>query len=86
MVKKPRLLYLAAGAAVIGICSFAALGAAEARPQGGKHQHFKHFKHRFYAERHIYVVPVVRPRVVQTVAATAPAKWAKKCGGVPEEA
>ncbi len=86
MLKKPKRFYLVAGAAVISVLTFAALAEAEARPQGGKHQHFRHFHHHFHAERHIYVVPVVRPRVVQAVAPTVPIKWAKKCGDVPEEA
>lgn len=86
MLKKPNRFYLAAGAAVIGVLTFATLGQAEARSQGGKHQHFRHFHHHFHAERKIYVVPVVRPRVVQAVARTAPVKWAKKCGDAPEEA
>jgi hypothetical protein len=91
MIKKPKLLYLAAGAAVIGVGLLALSAPAEARPRGEKHMHFhhfNHFKHRFHAERHIYVVPVVRPRVVKvaprvTVAAT---QWVKKCGETPGEA
>lgn len=90
MLKKPKRFYLAAGAAVISVLTFAAMAEAEARPNhGGKHQHFRHFQHHFYAQRHIYVVPVVRPRTVQTVrsvAPTAPVKWAKKCGDAPEQA
>ncbi len=83
MLKKPNRFYLAAGAVVIGVLTFAALGQAEARSHGGKHQHFRHFQHHFYAERHIYVVPVVRPRIVKA-AKTAPVRWAKKCGDAPE--
>jgi hypothetical protein len=87
MLMKPKRFYLAAGAAVIGVLTFAALGQAEARPNhGGKHQHFRHFQHHFYAQRHIYVVPVVRPRAVRVVAPAAPVKWAKKCGDAPEQA
>ncbi len=90
MVKKPKLLYLAAGAAVIGVGLFA-FGPAEARPRDGKHQHFQHFHHRFHAERQIYVVPVVRPRVVQNVNQVAPTQVAatqriKKCGETPDDA
>jgi hypothetical protein len=86
MLKKPKRFYLVAGAAVISVLTLAAMSQAEARPQGGKHQQFRHFQHHFYAQRHIYVVPVVRPHVVQAVAPTAPIKWAKKCGDVPAEA
>jgi hypothetical protein len=85
MLKKPNRFYLAAGAAVIGVLTFAALGQAEARSHGGKHQHFHHFHHRFHAERHFYVVPVVRPRIVKKVK-TAPVRWAKKCGDAPAQA
>lgn len=89
MTRKPKFLYLAAGAAVIGVSMFAALGSVEARPRGGKHLHFHHFQHRFYAERHFYVVPVVRPRAVKALKnapVAAAVNWAKKCGGTPDVA
>jgi len=91
MIKKPKLLYFAAGAAVVGIGLFAALSPAEARPRGGKHLHFQHFQHRFHAERHIYVVPVIKPRVVKNLPKVAPTQvaatnWVKKCGETPDEA
>lgn len=86
MLKKPKRFYLVAGAVVVSVLTLAAMSQAEARPQGGKHQQFRHFHHHFHTQRHIYVVPVVRPRVVRAAAPTAPIKWAKKCGDAPREA